>query len=681
MLTNHVSCHYVVTSVTFYHSALVDLTRSRSVHAVEHDPCCPDPTKLSASECKAVHYGLCSPLLKLPSFSIPPAVTSTPSSPATPKGSSSSPLVSSTPSSPVTPKGTAPTIAELLGAAVPASRNTPTTVSSPILLRSTSPVVSSPAACSSNPAGTQSKMTSPTAVVPATNAVGSSQMEILDPVTLLASDLEDQLEALVNTFVAQDKVRLAARKKAETSTGGGKTSPSTNRTISPIKKYDKKIKEDRSSDDESASSLSSETSQSSKSNGHPKRTTGNKTIKTSKVASDAGINDIKKFSSSDVHSDRNFHPFEGSELKQANMFVAQFEDMYERASSPSLKTSVLPSLKPSAEYQQTGVKAQITKFASKEKDILQNSPTNSLERRQSPKFKSDAQEQFTQPGLSRSGPLTLDALQELLMTSSGTDTSMQPIQTTIFQSTRVPTTPYTGPNPVVQSSVKIYNERNENYPSCYINEACKEFDHDASRTAKANASQNNNYIAHVSAKPGQEHVQSAVDYAKTRFQNVQHFFYSKDDTKAKVIKNGHLVSDAKSKWENHPQQNWNDHQLVTEMDSSLPEPLREALQRGTHKRTLSMEGLLDVPSPSIPHPKLTSAQKQHIKERSLSPTDRHSHVPIRPFLTKGSVAERVLLFECCPDRALERTSSGNKSKPNLISTWRPGSSDVQNKTQ
>ncbi|GIX90614.1 uncharacterized protein CEXT_643331 [Caerostris extrusa] len=91
-----------------------------------------------------------------------------------------------------------------------------------------------------------------------------------------------------------------------------------------------------------------------------------------------------------------------------------------------------------------------------------------------------------------------------------------------------------------------------------------------------------------------------------------------------------------------------------------------------------MDGLLDVPS--IPHPKLSAAQKQHIKERSLSPTDRHSHVPIRPFLTKGSVAERVLLFECCPDRALERTSSGNKSKQNLISTWRPGGSDVQNKT-
>ncbi|GIX90620.1 uncharacterized protein CEXT_643361 [Caerostris extrusa] len=104
MLTNHVSCHYVVTSVTFYHSALVDLTRSRSVHAVEHDPCCPDPTKLSADECKAVHYGLCSPLLKLPSFSIPPATTSSPPSPATPKGSTSSPLVSPTSSSPITSK-------------------------------------------------------------------------------------------------------------------------------------------------------------------------------------------------------------------------------------------------------------------------------------------------------------------------------------------------------------------------------------------------------------------------------------------------------------------------------------------------------------------------------------------------------------------------------------------------
>lgn len=53
-------------------------------------------------------------------------------------------------------------------------------------------------------------------------------------------------------------------------------------------------------------------------------------------------------------------------------------------------------------------------------------------------------------------------------------------------------------------------------------------------------------------------------------------------------------------------------------------------------------------NPSLPHPKLTNTQKQHIRERATSPTGYSAHVPIRPFLTKGSVAERVLIFERCP---------------------------------
>ncbi|GFY59183.1 uncharacterized protein TNIN_271851 [Trichonephila inaurata madagascariensis] len=665
MLTNHVSCHYVVTSVTFYHSALVDLTRTRSVHAVEHDPCCPDPTKLSADECKAVHYGLCSPLLKLPSFSIPPVTTSSPPSPATPKGSSSSPLVSSTPSSPVTPKGSAPTIAELLSSNTPNSRNTSTTVGSPVLQRSTSPIVSSPI-----PAPISTKMSTPSTVVSSSNSVNPPRMdmEMLDPVSLLASDLEGQLEALVSTFVAQDKVRLAARKKSETTGGTFKSSPSATKSVSPIKKYDKKIKDDRSSGDESASSLSSETSQTSKSNGFAKGKSG---PKVTNIISEPTNKDSKMLSH-DTHTERNTFPFDNN--KPLNNFGAHYDEhMFERSSSPSFKSSILPSLKPSPEYQQTGVKAQITKFASKEKDALQNSPTNSLERRQALKNKPGIQEPYSMQSMQpRSGPLTLDALQEMLLNSSA-ELVNQPIQTTVFQNRRIPGVPFgeTAVHDIPHTSQIDNKFVVENYVPFYVNEACKESD-ELAASMKPSTSQGLGYHSPNFGKSGQDHVQSAVDYAKTRIQNVQQGL--RDETKPKTIKNGHLVSDAKTKWENIP--NWNDHHLVTDMDNSLPEPL----QRGGHKRTLSMDGLLDVPSPSIPHPKLTTAQKQHIKERSLSPTDRHSHVPIRPFLTKGSVAERVLLFECCPDRALERASAGNKSKQNLISTWRPGSSDVQNKT-
>lgn len=677
MLSNHVSCDYVVTSVTFYHSAIVDLTQSRSVHAVEHDPCCPDPTKLSAEECKAVHYGLCSPLLKLPSFSIPPAQTSSsPSSPATPKGTCSSPLASSTPSSPVTPKGSAPSIAELLGATTPPIR---TTISSPILQRSVSPVVTSPVVGPTVSSTSQSKMSTPGAVVSNPNSAGTPKMdmEMLDPVTLLACDLEDQLQSLVNTFVAQDKVRLAARKKAETSPGAyksspisNKSSPVSNKSVSPIKKYDKKIKEDRSSGDESASSLSSETSQTSKSNGLTKLMTGSKVAN---VVTDPLLKELKKYSP-EAHSERN--PFCFDQInKQLNAFSAHFEDnLHDRSSSPSFKSSILPTLKPSPEYQQTGVKAQITKFASKEKDAYQNSPTNSLERRQVTKSKPVVQEPFTlAPTQPTSGPLTLDALQELLLKSTA-ELEKQPIQTNVFQSSRVPSVPFGEPSPVdILQPVTNFGE--EKFVPFYVNEACKVHGEFPPSTTPI-TSQDMLYHPQTFTKPGQDYVQSAVDYAKTRIQSVQQG-NSREDTKPRLLKNGHLVSDAKSKWETIPQQTWNETHLVTDIDNAL----NESFQKGGHKRTLSMEGLLDVPSPSIPHPKLTTAQKQHIKERSLSPTDRHSHVPIRPFLTKGSVAERVLLFECCPDRALERTSSGNKSKQNLISTWRPGNSDVQNKTQ
>ncbi|XP_023219114.1 serine/threonine-protein phosphatase 2A regulatory subunit B'' subunit beta-like isoform X1 [Centruroides sculpturatus] len=75
MYQDGAGCTVLVSRVTWYNCALVDLSRSRSVHALEHEPCCPDPSKLSSSECHAVHYGLCSPLLKLPPFSLPPAVT------------------------------------------------------------------------------------------------------------------------------------------------------------------------------------------------------------------------------------------------------------------------------------------------------------------------------------------------------------------------------------------------------------------------------------------------------------------------------------------------------------------------------------------------------------------------------------------------------------------------------
>lgn len=50
------------------------------------------------------------------------------------------------------------------------------------------------------------------------------------------------------------------------------------------------------------------------------------------------------------------------------------------------------------------------------------------------------------------------------------------------------------------------------------------------------------------------------------------------------------------------------------------------------------------PEQQVPHPELTSSQKQHMRQTAAN--------PVRPFLTRGSVAERVLIFERCPSDLL-----------------------------
>lgn len=53
------------------------------------------------------------------------------------------------------------------------------------------------------------------------------------------------------------------------------------------------------------------------------------------------------------------------------------------------------------------------------------------------------------------------------------------------------------------------------------------------------------------------------------------------------------------------------------------------------------------PEQQVPHPELTSTQRQHLRQvQTASPN------PVRPFLTRGSVAERVLIFERCPSELM-----------------------------
>lgn len=72
----------------------------------------------------------------------------------------------------------------------------------------------------------------------------------------------------------------------------------------------------------------------------------------------------------------------------------------------------------------------------------------------------------------------------------------------------------------------------------------------------------------------------------------------------------------------------------------------------------------------VPHPELTDHQRANIRSNH-----HHQSNPVRPFLTRGSVAERVLIFEKCPTELMKNSAT------NSAQTWRNIGSDVHGKIQ
>lgn len=71
-----------------------------------------------------------------------------------------------------------------------------------------------------------------------------------------------------------------------------------------------------------------------------------------------------------------------------------------------------------------------------------------------------------------------------------------------------------------------------------------------------------------------------------------------------------------------------------------------------------------VSEQQVPHPELTTSQRQHLRQAQSQVN------PVRPFLTRGSVAERVLIFERCPsdlllDKRARASGIGYVSKPQV----------------
>ncbi|XP_013773902.1 uncharacterized protein LOC106458889, partial [Limulus polyphemus] len=692
MQDNYVCCQLAVTKVTVFYSALVDLTRSRSVHAVEHDPCCPDPHKLPGTECKAVHYGICSPLLKLPSFSSPPVGSLSPSSPTTSKDSQSSSLTS-----------------------------TPT----------------------------QYFKRSPLSAT-------RLDLESIDPVELLASDLGGKLEALVSSFVAQDKVKLAARRKTEIpgNPSSNVVKASTLKNISPklqppgFATYpgrgDRKSKDEH--DDVSAS-------------------TGTLDNKNGRQ------NTPKTSRSSHMSSSQLTHP--GNETKgilgkipQASVYQCKgssetvLEKVIKKPSTPEWsiarhtitekiaqagkaedKEKLSTSPKASPEYQQTGVKAQINRFTAKENTRLTSSER--LEQ-QKAAFGDKKSNNICQPPGGCQKVTTVSFEQDHGLTLEKRYPDLSPSQSQkqnhhfkCMEGDALKIIGSSDPGPshwaskedsfLKSSEDDIYaipklrhetraksqkESRPCSYPSSFqLNDVGALHQRSASQdlsSSRANLREGNvpkvdiDLIAESPSesfsskgepevRQNRDYVLSPVVYAKNRFHSASHE-QKKEETFKPRPKNGQLVSEAKCRWENgvqpsHLQTMWSGmnpymEQIDLNNENGVDEHVYEALQKYAVRKTYC-DRVTESSTPAIPHPKLTMAQKQHIRERSLSPTDRyHSHVPIKPFLTKGSVAERVLLFEKCPDRALERAVAITKAKSNVLyNTWKSMNNEVHNKTQ
>ena len=156
---------------------------------------------------------------------------------------------------------------------------------------------------------------------------------------------------------------------------------------------------------------------------------------------------------------------------------------------------------------------------------------------------------------------------------------------------------------------------------------------------------------------------SSIDYAKARYQEAQQ--YSKTSGRLQDERNtgprltnniDGRVLNAKSRFE--PGES-----AIRPFDpvlSTLPEFYRRKLRK-MQRKSGSPEPLAGVLA-TLPHPELTDQQKAHIRERSQSPTAAAFHAAagaaaIRPFLTQGSVAERVMIFERAPVEMKAKSSS------------------------
>ncbi|ROT65200.1 hypothetical protein C7M84_016851 [Penaeus vannamei] len=189
----------------------------------------------------------------------------------------------------------------------------------------------------------------------------------------------------------------------------------------------------------------------------------------------------------------------------------------------------------------------------------------------------------------------------------------------------------------------------------------------------------------MAAKNPTEGDMSIVDFAKVRFQESQQHPHSTQrledyrNMSKQVVSSDGRVMMARTRFENGStslsDSVWRGTMGIQadEVGSTLPEFYRRKLRK--MRKAGSPEPLVAGSISTLPHPELTDQQKAHIRERSQSPTTGYNSagVAIRPFLTQGSVAERVLIFERAPAEMKPKPSTGapvpEKRRP-AVNTWR-----------
>jgi serine/threonine-protein phosphatase 2A regulatory subunit B'' len=202
----------------------------------------------------------------------------------------------------------------------------------------------------------------------------------------------------------------------------------------------------------------------------------------------------------------------------------------------------------------------------------------------------------------------------------------------------------------------------------------------------------------TSPKPSEDKFSglSRIDYAKIRYQNAQ----ENPLTRQRMANNRELdpmlqlnnqhaaVLEARTRFES--QTNGEHVYKLSDWTPSKPDgaplPAVASVPMGRSRIKMGRKSRGDLDA--VPHPELTVQQKQHIRDRGTAAAMSASAAgpaalgtnPIRPFLTRGSVAERVLIFEKCPPSEVLNPLMEKRKAPPVITTWRSGN-EVQNKTQ